>query len=567
MGLWIWGKAQFDRLWRVIATAGVRMLTVLLFSLGLILIWTWIFYQISLGEQLVRVSVAQNLQNVGKSFKEEFESIIETTDQTLKAIKYQYELNPVFDRKKLDSWLTNDIFNMSRFNQVGIIDRQGTYIYSNLKNQKRINLSDREHFKIHKTGYPYPIFISKPLMGRASNKWSLQFSHKLVNKSGDFNGVAVASLNPQVINDYFNKIDLGKQGVIALVGEDGAVRAIKLNERTVTDNSITQINVSDVLTTNFRSTFSTDRLLDGTSRLYSMEHINNQPLWVLVGQSQSEASNEWSSVRLSLINLGAVLSIGLALMVFVLGRLMRSDSLLKKRQLMLEQSLWKVKTERTSSLNRLDKDISEKLKGVSDSAQFLQTQSREEMSHLAAATILDNIQSILNTFNKIRIIQSLRFSEVELAPEVVPLKDWLMSFLAQYEGGAVKPHLTIDLKALPEVAIDTEKLSIVLKIILDNALRFSDSGMIVELIASTDDQRRQLTIEVQDRGLGMTKGLQKQLRKKIGLEESSEWDIYEGKGLHLLLASLYLKTMGGELHFQSQVGSGTQMRLTVKIGD
>ena len=49
MGLWIWGKAQFDRLWRVIATAGVRTLTVLLFSLGLILIWTWIFYQISLG--------------------------------------------------------------------------------------------------------------------------------------------------------------------------------------------------------------------------------------------------------------------------------------------------------------------------------------------------------------------------------------------------------------------------------------------------------------------------------------------------------------------------------------
>ena len=89
----------------------------------------------------------------------------------------------------------------------------------------------------------------------------------------------------------------------------------------------------------------------------------------------------------------------------------------------------------------------------------------------------------------------------------------------------------------------------------------------MELIAKTDDQKRQLTIEVQDRGLGMTKGVQKQLRKKIGLEESSESDIYEGKGLHLLIASLYLKSMGGELHFQSQVGSGTQMRLTVKIGD
>lgn len=104
--------------------------------------------------------------------------------------------------------------------QAAIIDADGIMRASNAGPQPapRTDLSDREHYRVHINHGEDLLFISQPLIGRASGKWSVQFSRRFSNKDGSFAGVVVASLNPEHLTRFYDKIDLGTAASISRIG-------------------------------------------------------------------------------------------------------------------------------------------------------------------------------------------------------------------------------------------------------------------------------------------------------------------------------------------------------------
>ncbi len=111
--------------------------------------------------------------------------------------------------------------------QVSIIDAQGIMRASTAGPQPAppMDLSDREHFKAQLDSNEDRLFISKPLIGRVSGKWSVQLSRRFFNADGTFGGVVVASLDPEHFTRFYNKVDLASSGSISLIGDDGVVRS------------------------------------------------------------------------------------------------------------------------------------------------------------------------------------------------------------------------------------------------------------------------------------------------------------------------------------------------------
>ena len=95
--------------------------------------------------------------------------------------------------------------------QVAIIDQSGILRASNVGPQPTppLDLSDREHFRVHVESNEDRLFISKPVVGRASGKWSVQFSRRFLNADGSFAGVVVASLDPDHFTKFYDQIDFG----------------------------------------------------------------------------------------------------------------------------------------------------------------------------------------------------------------------------------------------------------------------------------------------------------------------------------------------------------------------
>ena len=111
--------------------------------------------------------------------------------------------------------------------QVAIIDAKGIMRASNAGPQPApaIDLSDREHYRVHLDSAEDRLFISKPVIGRVSQQWSVQFTRRFLNSDGKFGGVVVTSLNPAHLTDFYNRIDFGSSTSIALIGRDGVVRS------------------------------------------------------------------------------------------------------------------------------------------------------------------------------------------------------------------------------------------------------------------------------------------------------------------------------------------------------
>ncbi|MGD0641880.1 MAG: EAL domain-containing protein [Roseiarcus sp.] len=110
--------------------------------------------------------------------------------------------------------------------QVSVIGADGVLLTSSdmLYPQSKIDLSDREHFRAHLGSNEDRLFISKPVLGRVSGKWTIQFTRRFVDAAGKFAGVLVVSLDPTLFARDYADLHFGQGGGFALVGDDGCVR-------------------------------------------------------------------------------------------------------------------------------------------------------------------------------------------------------------------------------------------------------------------------------------------------------------------------------------------------------
>jgi signal transduction histidine kinase/CheY-like chemotaxis protein len=169
-------------------------------------------------------SATTNATNMARVFDENVSQAIKNVDQTLLFLRRSYESNPgAFD---LPAWTSSNYLLDDAILQVSLIGADGMLITTNLvKQPDKVNLSDREHFRVHADSDKDELFISKPVLGRASGKWSVQLTRRLSKPDGSFDGVLVASLNPFYLSRFFEQMNLGAKGAVTLVGEDGIIRA------------------------------------------------------------------------------------------------------------------------------------------------------------------------------------------------------------------------------------------------------------------------------------------------------------------------------------------------------
>ena len=111
--------------------------------------------------------------------------------------------------------------------QAAIVDNKGIIRWSNAQTASApaISVADREHIKVQLNSKEDHLYISTPVLGRASGQWSVQFTRRFMRKDGTIGGVVVASLNPAHFTTFYDKFDLGSSGAVSMIGNDGVVRA------------------------------------------------------------------------------------------------------------------------------------------------------------------------------------------------------------------------------------------------------------------------------------------------------------------------------------------------------
>ncbi|MCF8161328.1 MAG: two-component sensor histidine kinase, partial [Polaromonas sp.] len=203
-----------------------RRIVLLLWLAAAILLgltWWHVFTLVSESRAKEIATAARDLANLTRVSQEHANQTFRSADQVIRFIKSRYQ--ELGDKLDLTALTEQGVIDAEIFPQVGIIDAKGIYRLANRPVTGKIDLTDRAHFKVHVEATSDALFVSQPVLGRATGKWSIQLTRRISSPNADFAGVVVVSIDPGYFTRFYRELKLGNQGVMALYGLDGVARA------------------------------------------------------------------------------------------------------------------------------------------------------------------------------------------------------------------------------------------------------------------------------------------------------------------------------------------------------
>ncbi len=284
--------------------------------LPLVLVWLAITSQLAQERRFSEQAGIENGANLARGFGENVERMIDGVDQILRLLRNARARDPDhFELPKLVP--ANDILNGLTL-QIAMTDRNGIVVASNLPLNGRVDLSDREHIAVHKNSARDDLFVSRPVLGRVSNKWSIQFTRKLVDADGQFDGVLVMSLDPYYLSRFYESLEIGK-GSITLIGlADHVIRARAPAVSNAIGEQVVPARMRQILDGPVNGHYTAVARVDGVERLVSYRRLEKYGLAVSVGLATDDLCAAYRADRAGRLILGG----GLTVFILLAGSLM-----------------------------------------------------------------------------------------------------------------------------------------------------------------------------------------------------------------------------------------------------
>lgn len=176
------------------------------------------------------------------------------------------------------------------------------------------------------------------------------------------------------------------------------------------------------------------------------------------------------------------------------------------------------------------------------------------------ATNLTTMIEELLAFSRLR---ARRLPEGERSSD---LEGVARSVLQQLERQAADKDVELRLKVpnpLPPVAADPSRLAQVLTNIVDNAMKFSDSGGLVEISALENGPVVQ--VQISDDGIGIPAGALPHIFDRFFQARSGDASDQGGFGLGLAISKEIVELYGGKIRVESEPGLGSAFYFTVPV--
>ncbi|PXX37945.1 response regulator [Undibacterium pigrum] len=284
-----------------------RRQLILMVVLTLLLTWSFVVYELfrSRTHYLQEANVRTYVQS--QVFAEYSQSVVKRLNEILLDMRSDWngnwaEFADVVRRRQE---------NMQDISfQVAVIDKDGMMQFSNLsKPNEKVDLSQREHFRVH-SDMPErdTLFISKPVKGKVSGKWSLQFTRPIF-RQGKFDGVLVVSVSPDQFTALAKKLNVSDEGAVTVLRDSGEIMArypaMESMLGKVVDTSFLKSSPTPGLSGNFRRVAN----IDGVERIYGYFRMPEHKLTFLIGESVKNVLLPYEAHRNMVLSVASVISL------------------------------------------------------------------------------------------------------------------------------------------------------------------------------------------------------------------------------------------------------------------
>jgi signal transduction histidine kinase len=279
-----------------------------------------------------------------------------------------------------------------------------------------------------------------------------------------------------------------------------------------------------------------------------------------------------------LVLIGSIAIVGLIGMTLLLSRLRRSveesralAALTETRN--AELSIAKTVAEQASrAKSEFLANMSHELRtplnaiiGFSDIMRFEQLGAMGQPRYREYATDINlSGQHLLAIINDILDMAKIEAGKFELQDESISLSDLFDSCLRLFRERADQAGLTIATNIedrLPLLRGDSRALRQILINLISNALKFTNPGGSIHLIARHDTDHKELIISVSDTGCGIAESDLQRIFQPFAQGDSGISRRYEGTGLGLAIVKALTERHGARIAIESALDKGTTVHL------
>lgn len=229
---------------------------------------------------------------------------------------------------------------------------------------------------------------------------------------------------------------------------------------------------------------------------------------------------------------------------FQLTAIRRKEALLRKREMTINGTIHDLKSPLNSVITMMG--------WLKQTAPDKETKEMLETSKAGVRRLISNIEALLMTARMDRHQVVLNKSLIDV-PEIAEGVKKELSCL--YPG---KPHTICIINELPtglQVMADGMYIENVIRNLMENALKYSDAGVRIEVSLSIVNER--LRVSVKDNGWGIAPCHQKKLFTQFYRVPRSEEQQQKGYGIGLAQSQYIINEHGGEIMVKSAEGEGS----------
>lgn len=535
---------------------------------GLLIAVLWLAVGIELRHDAAttRASVETQVTNLARAFEEHVLRTTSGIDQALQHLRAEIEHDP----KSLDRQVTLLRRSLPRefVVQIGTIDASGRLAYSDLGlPPEPSNLGDREHFKFHRDTAEDVLFITKPVLGRVSGKWSLQFTRRLYGPGGAFAGVIVMSVAPDYFTRFYQSIDVGDHGAVTLLGHDGVIRAratrtppakepmgLKLTNRPFLDPAGPAAGIYEMAT-----------IVDGVVRIVAYRRIASIPLTVLVSVGKDEALSAAVDRQWILLQGGSALTVVLLTVFSTVGWLVARQQHFQAAVAQQAQQLSRSNNELEAFAYAISHDLREPLRTVNSFLALLAKRAGAKLDANETEFIKFARDGALRMDRLIvGLLEYSRVGRREHPFESISLSEVADLAVANLRSTLEASHASVRIAPnLPRVLGDGDELVRLFQNLVGNALKYHAADRAPVIVIDCERRDREWIIQVSDNGIGIAS---EHFERIFGIFQRLHGrDEYDGCGIGLALCRKIVEHHHGRIWLTSREGEGSTFFVALPV--
>ena len=266
------------------------MAAVLFFLLAII--WSATLWDISRSEKEVQTTVEITTRTLARALSEHMMSTVKRLELTARELDEAWTPsgNEIIDEANR---LKKSVGDLAM--QISIVEPTGIVRYSTLPSFAGVNIADREHFKVHLTPPWREMCIGKPVLGRVSGKWTIQFTSPIV-RDNKLVGVTVLSVEPDYFASFFRSLELNPLDSIDVIRADGALLVRSTGAGLIYGHVIrgtAYLKEDAPISGNFRRPSQ----IDGIERIFGYYKLSKYGLIFVVGSAVQNAFVAYEQIR------------------------------------------------------------------------------------------------------------------------------------------------------------------------------------------------------------------------------------------------------------------------------